>query len=159
MPLGGIAQARDPIPLSLLFCFWVQQVLGKQSLQSISRTILDDESKIVRIDMSEYMEKHSVSKLIGSPPGYVGYGEGGQLTEKIKHHPYSVVLFDEFEKAHTDVYNILLSVLDEGFLTDGEGQKVSFKNCVIIGTSNIGSHILVENKKPVGIDHKISGYR
>jgi len=97
------------------------------------------------------MEKHSISKLIGSPPGYVGYGEGGQLTEKIKHNPYSVILFDEFEKAHTDVYNILLSVLDDGWLTDAEGQRISFRNCLIIGTSNIGSHILVDEKKPVGI--------
>jgi ATP-dependent Clp protease ATP-binding subunit ClpC len=112
---------------------------------------MDDESRIIRIDMSEYMEKHSVSRLVGSPPGYVGYGEGGQLTEKVRQNPYSVVLFDEFEKAHPDIYNILLQVLDEGWLTDAEGQRVSFRNCVIIGTSNIGSEHLTQRRRPVGI--------
>ena len=112
---------------------------------------MGDESKIVRIDMSEYMEKHSISKLVGSPPGYVGYGEGGQLTEKVRQQPYSVVLFDEFEKAHPDTYNLLLQVLDEGWLTDSEGQRVSFRNCVIIGTSNIGSEHLNLKKRPMGI--------
>ncbi len=97
------------------------------------------------------MERHDVAKLIGSPPGYVGYGEGGQLTEQVRQKPYSVVLFDEIEKAHPDVFNVLLQVLDEGWLTDGEGQKVSFRNSVIIGTSNIGSEILTDRKRPVGL--------
>ena len=120
-------------------------------VKAIAEQLMDDENKIIRLDMSEYMEKHSVSKLVGSPPGYVGYGEGGQLTEKVKHNPYSIILLDEFEKAHPDVYNILLPVLDEGWLTDAEGQKVSFRNCLIIGTSNLGSQILVDEKKPLGL--------
>jgi ATP-dependent Clp protease ATP-binding subunit ClpC len=97
------------------------------------------------------MERHDVAKLIGSPPGYVGYGEGGQLTEKIKNNPYSVVLLDEFEKAHPDVFNVLLQILDDGRLTDGEGETISFENCIIVGTSNIGSSILMDKKKPVGL--------
>ena len=101
--------------------------------------------------MSEFMQKHDVSKLIGSPPGYVGYGEGGQLTEQVKNNPYSIVLFDEFEKAHPDVFNILLQVLDDGRLTDAEGQTVSFENTIIIGTSNIGSAVMMEKKRPVGL--------
>ena len=95
---------------------------------------------MVRIDMSEYMEKHSVSRMIGSPPGYVGYDEGGQLTEKVRRKPYSVILFDEIEKAHPDVFNILLQILEDGILTDGQGRKVDFKNTVVIMTSNIGAH-------------------
>jgi ATP-dependent Clp protease ATP-binding subunit ClpC len=101
--------------------------------------------------MSEYMERHTVSRLVGSPPGYVGYGEGGQLTEAVRRNPYSIVLLDEFEKAHPDVYNMLLAVLDEGWLTDAEGQRVSFRNTIIVGTSNIGSDILTERRRPVGI--------
>src|SRR4030095_16041462 len=104
----------------------------------------DDENAITRIDMSEYMEKHTVSRLIGAPPGYVGYEEGGQLTEAGRRRPYCVVLFDEIEKAHHDVFNVLLQVLDDGRLTDGQGRTVDFKNTVIIMTSNLGSPIIQE---------------
>lgn len=146
---SGLRKPDKPIAS---FLFLGPTGVGKTELaKALAEQILDDESKIIRIDMSEYMERHDVSKLIGSPPGYIGYGDGGQLTEKVKHQPYSVVLLDEFEKAHPDVYNILLPVLDEGWLTDAEGQRVSFRNCIIIGTSNIGSQILTERKKPVGI--------
>jgi ATP-dependent Clp protease ATP-binding subunit ClpB len=105
---------------------------------------MDDEAKIIRIDMSEYMEKHSVAKLIGSPPGYVGYGEGGQLTEQIRRRPYSVVLLDEFEKACQPVHDIFLQVLDEGKFTDGRGQVINARNCIIIATSNAGSRLILE---------------
>lgn len=114
----------------------------------VARTLADflfhDPKRIIRIDMSEYMEKHAVARLIGSPPGYVGYEEGGQLTEQVRRNPYSVILFDEIEKAHPDVFNIFLQILDEGHLTDGQGRQVSFKNCIIIMTSNIGSHLILE---------------
>ena len=102
---------------------------------------------MIRVDMSEYMEKHSVSKLIGSPPGYVGYDEGGQLSEKIRRNPYSVILFDEVEKAHPDIFNILLQVLDDGHITDAQGRKVDFKNTVIIMTSNAGAMNIIAPKK------------
>ena len=102
---------------------------------------------LIRFDMSEYMEKHTVSKMIGSPPGYVGFDDGGQLSEKVRRNPYSVVLFDEIEKAHPDVFNILLQVLDDGHITDSSGRKVSFKNCVIIMTSNAGANRIVDPKK------------
>jgi len=146
---AGLRRENRPIAS---FLFLGPTGVGKTELaKAIAEQLMDDEGKIVRVDMSEYMEKHSVAKLIGSPPGYVGYGEGGQLTEKVRRNPYSVVLFDEFEKAHPDVYNLLLQVLDEGWLTDSEGRRVSFRNCVIIGTSNIGSGYLTEKKRPVGI--------
>ena len=106
--------------------------------------MFDDESNIVRIDMSEYMEKYSVSRLIGAPPGYVGYDEGGQLTEAVRRKPYSVVLFDEVEKAHPDVFNVLLQVLDDGRITDSQGRTVDFKNTILIMTSNIGSPYLLD---------------
>ncbi len=107
---------------------------------------------MIRLDMSEYMEKHAVSRLIGAPPGYVGYEEGGQLTEPVRRRPYSVILFDEVEKAHPDVWNVLLQVLDDGRLTDGQGRTVNFKNTVIILTSNIGSpHIQAIEERP-GLD-------
>src|SRR4029077_1608360 len=116
---------------------------GKTELaRSLAHFLFDDESHIVRIDMSEYMEKHAVSRLIGAPPGYVGYDEGGQLTEQVRRRPYAVVLFDEIEKAHPEVFNILLQVMDEGRLTDGKGRTVDFRNTVIIMTSNIGSAYL-----------------
>lgn len=102
---------------------------------------------MIRVDMSEYMEKHSVSKLIGSPPGYVGYDEGGQLSEKVRRNPYSVLLFDEIEKAHPDVFNILLQVLDDGHITDAHGRKVDFKQTIIIMTSNVGAQAIIEPKK------------
>ena len=109
---------------------------------------------MVRIDMSEYMEKHTVSRLIGAPPGYVGYDEGGQLTEAVRRKPYSVVLFDEIEKAHPDVFNVLLQILDDGRLTDGQGRTVDFKNTVIIMTSNIGSPHLLEGVDDRRRDHR-----
>jgi ATP-dependent Clp protease ATP-binding subunit ClpB len=106
--------------------------------------MFDDERSMIRIDMSEYMEKHAVSRLIGAPPGYVGYEEGGQLTEAVRRRPYCVILFDEIEKAHHDVFNVLLQILDDGRLTDGQGRVVNFKNTVIIMTSNIGSQSILE---------------
>lgn len=109
-----------------------------------------NEDAIVKLDMSEYMEKHTVSKLIGSPPGYVGFDEGGQLTEKIRRKPYSVVLFDEIEKAHPDVFNMLLQILEDGVLTDSQGRKVSFKNSIIIMTSNVGASKIVDKKASLG---------
>ena len=113
------------------------------SIRALAEAIFGREDAMIRVDMSEYMEKHSVSKLIGSPPGYVGYEEGGQLSEKIRRNPYSVILFDEIEKAHPDVFNILLQVLDDGRITDSQGRKVDFKNTVIIMTSNAGASSIV----------------
>ena len=112
--------------------------------KALAEQLFDTEKNIVRIDMSEYMEKFSVSRLVGAPPGYVGYEEGGQLTEAVRRHPYSIVLLDEIEKAHPDVFNILLQVLDDGRITDSKGNTVSFKNTIIIMTSNIGSQYLLE---------------
>ena len=109
-----------------------------------------DENAMIRLDMSEFMEKHTVSKLIGSPPGYVGFDEGGQLTEKVRRKPYSVILFDEIEKAHPDVFNALLQILDDGILTDSQGRKVDFKNTVIIMTSNVGARLINEEKASFG---------
>lgn len=146
---SGLRRKGKPIAS---FLFLGPTGVGKTELaKALAGQVLDDESKIIRIDMSEYMQRHDVAKLIGSPPGYVGYGEGGQLTEAVKNNPYSVVLFDEFEKAHPDVFNILLQILDDGRLTDGEGQTVSFENAIIIGTSNIGSSIMMDRKKRVGL--------
>ena len=120
--------------------------VGKTELaKKLALNLFDDENMIIRIDMSEYMEKHSVSRLIGAPPGYVGYDEGGQLTEKVRRKPYSVILFDEVEKAHPDVFNVLLQVLDDGRITDGKGVYVDFKNTIIIMTSNIGAGIILDN--------------
>lgn len=117
--------------------------------KALANYLFNDDDSLIRIDMSEYMEPHSVSKLIGSPPGYVGHGEGGQLTEKVRNKPYSVVLFDEIEKGHRDVLNVMLQLLDEGKLTDGDGVEVNFKNTVVIMTSNIGTQELIDNK-PMG---------
>jgi ATP-dependent Clp protease ATP-binding subunit ClpB len=111
----------------------------------LAEYLFDDENMMTRIDMSEYQEKHTVSRLVGAPPGYVGYDEGGQLTEAVRRKPYSVVLFDEIEKAHPDVFNILLQVLDDGRLTDNKGRMVNFKNTIIIMTSNMGSNVIREN--------------
>src|SRR4030095_7314747 len=113
--------------------------------RAVAKFLLDDEHAMVRLDMSEYMEKHSVARMIGAPPGYVGYEEGGRLTEAVRRRPYSVVLFDEIEKAHPDVFNVLLQVLDDGRLTDGKGRVVSFKNTVVIMTSNLGSEWIAED--------------
>ena len=109
-------------------------------MQALAEFLFDTEAHMVRVDMSEYMEKHSVSRLIGAPPGYVGYEEGGQLTEQVRRKPYSVILLDEVEKAHPDVFNVLLQVLDDGRMTDGQGRTVDFKNTVLVMTSNLGSH-------------------
>ena len=119
--------------------------VGKTELaRALAEFLFNDEKALIRLDMSEYMEKHSVSKFIGSPPGYVGYEEGGQLAELIRHRPYAVVLFDEIEKAHPEVFNMLLQVLDNGRLTDAKGRAVNFKNTIIIMTSNVGSDVLAE---------------
>jgi ATP-dependent Clp protease ATP-binding subunit ClpB len=119
--------------------------VGKTELaKTLAETLFDTEAAMVRIDMSEYMEKHSVSRMIGAPPGYVGYDEGGQLTEAVRRKPYAVVLFDEVEKAHPDVFNVLLQVLDDGRITDSQGRTVDFKNTIIIMTSNIGARFLLE---------------
>ncbi len=119
--------------------------MGKtETARALAEFLFDDEHAMVRIDMSEYMEKHSVARLIGAPPGYVGYEEGGALTEAVRRRPYSVVLFDEIEKAHPDVFNVLLQILDDGRLTDGQGRTVDFRNTVLIMTSNIGSQHIVE---------------
>ncbi|MBR3104828.1 MAG: AAA family ATPase, partial [Lachnospiraceae bacterium] len=139
---AGIKDPGKPIGS---FLFLGPTGVGKTELaKSLADTLFDDESNMVRIDMSEYMEKHSVSRLIGAPPGYVGYDEGGQLTEAVRRKPYSVVLFDEVEKAHPDVFNILLQVLDDGRITDSQGRTVDFKNTILIMTSNIGAQTLLD---------------
>ena len=121
--------------------------VGKTELsKALADAMFGSENALIRVDMSEYMEKHSVSKMIGSPPGYVGYEEGGQLSEKVRRNPYSVILFDEIEKAHPDVFNILLQVLDDGHITDSTGRKVDFKNTVIIMTSNAGAQNIISPK-------------
>ncbi len=138
---SGIKDPKRPIGS---FIFLGPTGVGKTELaRALAESLFDSEENIVRIDMSEYMEKHSVSRLVGAPPGYVGYDEGGQLTEAVRRHPYSVVLFDEIEKAHPDVFNILLQILDDGRATDSHGRTVNFKNCVIIMTSNIGAQDLI----------------
>lgn len=140
---AGLQDAKRPIGS---FIFLGTTGVGKTELaKALAEFLFDDDNLMTRIDMSEYQERHSVSRLIGAPPGYVGYDEGGQLTEAVRHKPYSVVLLDEIEKAHPDVFNILLQVLDEGRLTDNKGRTVDFKNTIIIMTSNIGSHIIQEN--------------
>jgi ATP-dependent Clp protease ATP-binding subunit ClpB len=119
--------------------------VGKTELaKSLAQFIFDSEDNLIRVDMSEYMERHSVARLIGAPPGYVGYDEGGYLTEAVRRRPYSVILFDEIEKAHQDVFNVLLQVLDDGRMTDGHGRTVDFRNTIIIMTSNVGSRFLQE---------------
>ncbi len=139
---AGIADPNRPIGS---FLFLGPTGVGKTELsKALAEALFDDEKNIVRIDMSEYMEKFSVSRLIGAPPGYVGYDEGGQLTEAVRRHPYSVVLFDEIEKAHPDVFNIFLQVLDDGRITDSQGRTVDFKNTIIIMTSNLGANIILE---------------
>lgn len=142
---AGLSDARRPIGS---FIFLGTTGVGKTELaKALAAFLFDDEQSMVRIDMSEYQERHSVSRLIGAPPGYVGYDEGGQLTEAVRQRPYAVVLLDEIEKAHPDVFNILLQVLDDGHLTDNKGRVVNFKNTIIIMTSNIGSHLIQENFK------------
>jgi ATP-dependent Clp protease ATP-binding subunit ClpB len=127
------------------FIFLGPTGVGKtETARALAEFLFDDENAMIRIDMSEYMEKHTVARLIGAPPGYVGYEEGGQLSEAVRRRPYSVVLFDEIEKAHPDVFNVLLQVLDDGRLTDGQGRTVDFKNTIVIMTSNLGSPIIQE---------------
>ena len=146
----GRVGLKDPKRPMGSFLFLGPTGVGKTELcKALAEALFGDENAIIRLDMSEYMEKHTVSRMVGSPPGYVGYEEGGQLTEKVRRHPYSVVLFDEIEKAHPDVFNILLQVLEDGILTDGQGRKVDFRNTVIIMTSNIGARA-IEEKKNLG---------
>jgi ATP-dependent Clp protease ATP-binding subunit ClpB len=139
---AGIQDPNRPLGS---FIFLGPTGVGKTELaRALAEFLFDDEQAMVRIDMSEYMEKHTVSRLIGAPPGYVGYDEGGQLTEALRRKPYSVVLFDEIEKAHADVFNVLLQILDDGRLTDGHGRTVDFKNSAVIMTSNLGGHLFNE---------------
>jgi ATP-dependent Clp protease ATP-binding subunit ClpB len=142
---AGLQDENRPIGS---FIFMGPTGVGKTELaRALAEFLFDDEKAMIRIDMSEYMEKHSVARLIGAPPGYVGYEEGGQLSETVRRRPYSVILFDEIEKAHHDVFNILLQILDDGRLTDGQGRTVDFKNTIIIMTSNIGSRHMTEISK------------
>ena len=144
----GIKDPKRPIGS---FIFLGPTGVGKTELaRALAESLFDSEENIVRIDMSEYMEKHSVSRLIGAPPGYIGYDQGGQLTEVVRRTPYSVILFDEIEKAHHEVFNVLLQILDDGRVTDAQGRTVNFKNCVIIMTSNIGSQYLLDDAMTTG---------
>ena len=141
----GLKDPKRPIGS---FLFLGPTGVGKTELsKALAEALFGDENSMIRVDMSEYMEKHSVSKMIGSPPGYVGHEEGGQLSEKVRRNPYSVILFDEIEKTHPDVFNILLQVLDDGHITDSQGRKVDFKNTIIIMTSNAGAQAIIEPKK------------
>ena len=145
---AGLKDENRPIGS---FIFLGPTGVGKTELaKALSEALFDSEKNMIRIDMSEYMEKHSVSRLVGAPPGYVGYDEGGQLTESVRRKPYSVILFDEIEKAHPDVFNILLQLLDDGRLTDNQGRTVDFKNTIVIMTSNIGSSELIDNIRADG---------
>jgi ATP-dependent Clp protease ATP-binding subunit ClpC len=142
---AGLKDPKRPIGS---FIFLGPTGVGKTELcRALGEAMFGDENAMIRIDMSEYMEKHSVSRLVGSPPGYVGFDEGGQLTEKIRRKPYSVVLFDEVEKAHPDVFNILLQILEDGRLTDSQGRVVDFKNTVVVMTSNAGAHALINQRR------------
>ena len=146
---AGIKDPNRPIGS---FIFLGPTGVGKTELvKTLAETLFDSENQMIRIDMSEYMEKHSVSRLIGAPPGYVGFEEGGQLTEAIRRKPYSVILLDEIEKAHPDVFNILLQMLDDGRITDSQGRTIDCKNTVIIMTSNIGSHYLLQSNHHEGV--------
>ena len=152
---AGLQDENKPIGS---FIFLGPTGVGKTELaKSLARVLFDDENAITRIDMSEFQEKHSVSRLVGAPPGYVGYDEGGQLTEAVRRKPYSIVLLDEIEKAHPDVFNILLQVLDDGRLTDNKGRVANFKNAIVIMTSNMGAETILENfedLQEVGEDHR-----
>jgi ATP-dependent Clp protease ATP-binding subunit ClpB len=142
---AGLSDPNRPIGS---FLFLGPTGVGKTELaRALAEFMFDDERAMIRLDMSEYMEKHTVARLIGAPPGYVGYDEGGQLTEAVRRRPYSVVLFDEIEKAHADVFNVLLQLLDDGRLTDGHGRTVDFRNVVVIMTSNMGSHLFREYER------------
>ena len=147
----GRAGLKDPKRPIGSFLFSGPTGVGKTELtRALSECIFGTENEIIRIDMSEYMEKHSVSRLIGSPPGYVGFDEGGQLTEKVRRRPYSIILFDEIEKADNEIFNLLLQILEDGILTDSNGRKVNFKNTIIIMTSNIGATLISNNKISLG---------
>ena len=144
----GLADPKRPTGS---FLFLGPTGVGKTELsKALAEALFGDEDAMIRIDMSEYMEKHSVSRMVGSPPGYVGYDEGGQLTDKVRRKPYSVILFDEIEKAHPDVFNILLQIMEDGMLTDSQGRRVNFKNTIIIMTSNIGARQIIDQKKALG---------
>jgi ATP-dependent Clp protease ATP-binding subunit ClpB len=150
---AGLSDPKKPIGS---FIFLGTTGVGKTELaKALAEYLFDDEGMMTRIDMSEYQEKHTVSRLVGAPPGYVGYDEGGQLTEAVRRKPYSVVLLDEIEKAHPDVWNVLLQVLDDGRLTDNKGRVVNFKNTIIIMTSNIGSHLISEAYEGVSTENEI----
>ncbi len=147
----GRVGLKDPKRPVGSFIFLGPTGVGKTELcKALAQAMFGDENAMLRLDMSEYMEKHTVSKLIGSPPGYVGFDEGGQLTEKVRRKPYSVVLFDEIEKAHPDVFNMLLQILEDGRLTDSQGRTVDFKNTVIIMTSNVGARMITDKQKSLG---------
>ncbi|MDP4118465.1 MAG: ATP-dependent Clp protease ATP-binding subunit [Bacillota bacterium] len=146
----GLKDPRRPVGS---FIFLGPTGVGKTELsKALADAMFGNENSVIRVDMSEYMEKHTVSRLIGSPPGYVGYDEGGQLTEKVRRHPYSVILFDEIEKAHPDVFNVLLQILDEGTVTDAQGRRIDFRNSVIILTSNIGARLITESDRQMGFN-------
>jgi ATP-dependent Clp protease ATP-binding subunit ClpB len=149
---SGLKDPNRPIGS---FIFLGPTGVGKTELaRALAASLFDDEAAMIRLDMSEYMEKHTVARLIGAPPGYVGYDEGGQLTEAVRRRPYAVILFDEIEKAHHDVFNVLLQILDDGRLTDGHGRTVDFKNSVIIMTSNVGSHIILHERPDTPAGHE-----
>lgn len=151
----GLKDPKRPIGT---FLFLGPTGVGKTELsKALAEVMFGDENAMIRVDMSEYMEKHTVSKLIGSPPGYVGYDEGGQLTEKVRRHPYSVVLFDEIEKAHEDVFNIMLQIMEDGRLTDSQGRRVDFRNTIIVMTSNVGAKNITEKTTPLGFRSGSSG--
>jgi len=153
----GRVGLKDPARPIGSFIFLGPTGVGKTELsKALAESLFGDENSMIRIDMSEYMEAHTVSKLIGSPPGYVGFDEGGQLTEKIRRKPYAVILFDEIEKAHPDVMNMLLQILEDGRLTDSQGRTVNFKNTVIIMTSNVGARMITE-KKTLGFNNREAG--
>jgi len=157
------AGISDPHRPTGSFLFLGPTGVGKTELaKALAGFLFDDDRAIVRIDMSEYGEKHSVARLVGAPPGYIGYEEGGQLTEAVRRRPYSVVLFDEVEKAHTDVFDVLLQVLDDGRLTDGQGRQVDFRNVILILTSNLGSQVLMtdadEKSKKDGVLEIVRSY-
>jgi ATP-dependent Clp protease ATP-binding subunit ClpB len=152
---AGLQDPNRPIGS---FIFLGPTGVGKtETAKALAEFLFDDDHAMVRIDMSEYMEKHAVARLIGAPPGYVGYEEGGQLTEAVRRRPYSVILFDEIEKAHPDVFNVLLQVLDDGRITDGQGRTVDFRNTVLIMTSNIGSQYILDEENAEQREAKVTG--